>query len=310
MSRTLGAPRRPTTRVGVLAVIGAAILALVPPPPLSAQVISNIVFLPQTYFVGDLVEARVVLRSTGPLELRVPETLPTTEWIDVRGVTIIQRADGYEVRVQFQPFFLGTRQLPPIDLGSMQLSGISAVVSNLVEPGQQLELEPIRGQLLLPGTRLLIGLLIALAIAIPTVVIVAGGWGRRTLAAITRRWRERRPYRATMRSLRQLQAELHELDGRSYYIRLLDIARDYFDGRFDARLRSATTGELDRRLQRVHITAEARRDLIELFQFGDLVKFANHRVSVDDRTRHLESLRHVVALVQHPEQQEATRVGA
>ncbi len=281
--------------------------------PVAGQAISQVVFLPQTYYIGDVVEARVVVRATGNLDLMVPGTLPDTDWVDFRSVSVVQRADGYEIRIVFQPFFVGTRQLPPIDLGSMTVSGVSAVVNSLAtEAGQTgpLELQPVRDQILLPGTQLMIALIVIALVGVPVIVIGTGGWVRRWVQRVRARYRENRPYRTLQKGLRQLQTDIHELDGKRYYIRLLDLTREYLGGRFSPAFRSATTGELDVQLRRAGIPAEPRTRLVDLFRFGDLVKFANRRVTVDDRTRHLEEVRAVTAGLQKREWEEHRDVGA
>ena len=277
---------------------------------LFGQSIADVIFLPQTYYVGDLVEARAVVRSSEELDLTVPEPLPSAEWIDLRQVSIIQRADGYEVRILFQPFFVGTRQLPPLDLGGFTVSGVSAVVSSLRGEEGELELQPVRDQLLLPGTRALIAVIVLSIVGIPLLVVLTGGWARRKFHALQERYRENRPYRNLNKGLKQLQSEMHELDGKRYYIRLLDLTRSYLEGRYSSVFRSATTGELDPQLRRVGIPAEQRARVIELFQFGDLVKFANHRVTVHDRTRHLEAVKVLSGELQRREWEDGDVVGA
>ncbi|MEX2442006.1 MAG: hypothetical protein WD492_00265 [Alkalispirochaeta sp.] len=276
----------------------------------SGQSITEVIFLPQTYYVGDVVEARVVVRSSEDLDLTAPETLPSTQWVDFRDVLIVQRADGYEVRIVFQPFFVGTRQLPAIDLGAFTVSGVSSVVSSLKTEDGELELQPVRDQLLLPGTRALIAVLVLSIVGIPLVVVFTGGWVRRTFLRLREWYRENRPYRTLQKGLKQLQAEMHELDGKRYYIRLVDLTRSYLETRYSSVFRSATTGELDIQLRKVGIPSEQRQGLIELFQFGDLVKFANRRVTVHDRTRHLEALKRLSGELQRREWEGSDDVGA
>lgn len=287
------------------------LLGLLATEPLPAQTISEVVFLPQTYYVGDVVEARVVIRSTDVLDLVVPAELPDTAWVDLRSVQVLQRADGYEVRIVFQPFFIGTRRLPAIPMGALTVSGVSAVVSRLESSsGEELEPEAVRDQLLLPGTELLIGAAIIAIIGTPLLLLLTGGWLRGTVRRLRARYRENRPYRSLQKALRQLQSDMHELDGKRFYIRLVDLMRDYLGGRFGSSLRSATTGELDVQLRRAGVDADHRRQLVELFHFSDLVKFANRRVTVDDRTRHLEEVRSISGELQRQRHEEARRVGA
>lgn len=285
-------------RAAVAGIIFFSLAALGPLSHVSAQIVSQVVFLPQTYYIGDRVEARVVLRNVSADDITIPEQLPTTPAVTIDSVTTVQRADGVEVRFMFQPFFTGTRELPPINLDGVTVSGVSAFVTSVAEPGEELELVSVRDQLILPGTQLQLALAVTALVGIPTVVIVAGGWGRRRLNAVRRWYRENRPYRTFVKSQKSLAAEMHSLDGKTFYIRLLDAFRSYLDGRLGGRVRSATTGEMDHVLTRAHVHDDVRARVVELFRFGDLVKFARQRVTLEQRTIHLTEVRAVVDALQ------------
>lgn len=262
-------------------------------PRAGAQSISQVIFLPQVYHVGDVVEARVVVRSTRALELRLPEALPRLSWVIVHSVEHLQRPDGVEVRIVFQPFFVGTRTLPPLDLGDLNLTGVSAFVTPLA--GAEItEPHPIRDQLLLPGTRIFVAVALLVTVLVPITIWFAGGWGTRRVRAIVRWYRENRPYRNAKKGLRALSAEVNELDGKRFYIRLLDLARVYLAKRFDPGVLSATTGELGARLTKAGLDETVVQSVVELFRVGDLVKFANRRVTLDERHAHLEQLHNLV----------------
>ena len=192
------------------------ILLVAPMASVGAQIASQVVFLPQTYYIGDRVEARVVFRNVNAEEITIPDQLPTTQAVAIDSVLTVQRADGVEVRFVFQPFFTGTRELPPIDLGEITVSGVSAFVSSVAEPGEELQLASVRDQLILPGTQLQLAFALTALIGIPTVIIVAGGWGRRQLRGIRRWYRENRPYRVFLKSQKSLAAEMQSVDGKRF----------------------------------------------------------------------------------------------
>lgn len=266
--------------------------------PLFSQSISSVVFLPQTYYVGDRVEARVVLRDVDIDAVDVPEVLPQASWISLESMTTVQRADGTEIRIVFQPFFVGTRELPPIDVGVALLTGITAFVTRVSPGGGDLQIASTRDQLVLPGTQIQVALVIVFLVATPLFVIVAGGWGRRWIMRVRRWYQENRPYRTFQRSMKNLVVERHSVDGRTFYIRLLDSCRDYLAGRFGLGARSATTIELDSVLSAGGIDAENRQRIVGLFRFGDLVKFAGRRVTLDEREQHIEEMRTIVGVLQ------------
>ena len=59
-------------------------------------------------------------------------------------------------------------------------------------------------------------------------------------------------------------------------------------------MRSATTGEMDHVLSRAQVNDELRGRIVELFRFGDLVKFAQQRVTLKQRSAHITEVREVV----------------
>ncbi|MFP4151216.1 MAG: hypothetical protein ACLFR8_04300 [Alkalispirochaeta sp.] len=262
------------------------------------QSVSQVVFLPQTYYVGDRVEARVVVRGVAASDVSVPEDLPDYGWVVIDSVALVERPDGVEVRILFQPFFVGTRELPPLDLEGYLLTGVSAFVTSVAPEEGELQPASVRDQLVLPGTQIQIAAALTVAVGAPLLIFLAGGWGRRFRDHLVRRYRERRPYRVFLRSVRALVGEMHGLDGKSFYIRLLDLFRVYLDARFAAGVRSATTGELDHVLSRAGFAPGLRRSIIDLFQFGDLVKFAHRRVTLNERNGHIEEMRRIVETLQ------------
>lgn len=272
-----------------------------------AQTVSQAVFLPQQYYVGDIVEARVVVRGSVVPERDPTQKLPSLPWVEILDVLIVQRADGYEVRIRFQPFFVGTRRLPPISLGDVTIDNVSAFVGSVL-PEDNPEAAGMRDQLLLPGTRLLLVLLVVALFAIPTIVFVAGDWGRRTVRRLVRWYRERIPYRRFVRGLRSLSGRIHEIDGKRFYTDLQQLTREFMDRRFDAGLRAATTGELEERLSRIGIPVDSRERLRGMFEIADLVRYANRRVSLEERSAHLEDLR-VITRELHRRKTEAPHVG-
>ena len=259
--------------------------------PLWAQERPAVTFEPEVFYAGDLVAARVLLGAELDDAPRVPERLPSRDWVDVRSIVVLQRPDGFEVRIVFQPFFVGTRVLPAIDLGSVELTGVRTFVTrSTIDVTTFPELRP---QYRLPGTRGLFAVAVLTLVGVPTLRVIAGTRGRTLVCRISARYRADRPYRDLARALRTLRAQLHSIDGRSYYIKLLDVARTFLDRRFGAGLAAATTAELAERLSRTSLDRHVQSRVVELFAFGDLVKFAHVAVTIDDRRRHSDELKRI-----------------
>ncbi|TVR33596.1 MAG: hypothetical protein EA404_04435, partial [Spirochaetaceae bacterium] len=144
------------------------------------------------------------------------------------------------------------------------------------------------------GTRLWIALFAVLLVLLPFLWIISVSRGRRYVQEFVRRYRERQPYRRLSRALKHLSASLAETDGRDFYIALLEHIRRYLSTRLRTDCMSLTTSELDSHLERLVPAAEDRGLLLELFRYGDLVKFASLAAPTEQRSSHIAQLRTVV----------------
>jgi hypothetical protein len=255
--------------------------------------VASTVFLPQQYYVGDTVEARVRVRldADEPRSLSAPEELPEPAWGEIRRVLVSGGYPNFEVRISFAAYRPGTQTFPPIDLGGITLRGVDLHVASVLEEGDS-ELAPVRDQLLLPQTRVLLAVVLAVLFGIPLMLFVAFPWVRSRWQVAVAAHQARRPYRKLKRSLDRLEEESDQLTGRNFYIRLLEDARRYLTRRLGVDCMSATTGELRKLISRTLGQSELVDTLNGLFQTGDLVKFAHRASPVEQRLRHIEALRH------------------
>ncbi len=268
--------------------------------PLGADYsVAGVTFLPQQFYVGDRVEMRAVVRLSRAEELTVPAPLPQLEWGDLHHIRLVPRGAEWEVRVIFTPFQPGTRTMPALNLGSVTVSGLSVHVPSIVEAGDYGEPAPPQPQVVLPGTRLWTALLVVLLVLLPLAWIVFFRRGRRYLQELLQRYRERQPYRRLLRVVKQLTASIDQIDGRAFYIALLEQMRRYISTKVGADCMAATTGEIGAYLQRLPATDADRERLLQLFRYGDLVKFASVEASVSQRATHLGELRSVVESLEH-----------
>ncbi|TVQ35832.1 MAG: hypothetical protein EA384_15535 [Spirochaetaceae bacterium] len=274
----------------VLLVVMAAAVAV---PVRGDYQLSSITFLPQQFYVGDRVEMRVGVRSTAAVGLSVPEVMPQVEWGDLHHVRLVPRGTEWEVRVIFTAFRPGTRTIPPLDLGAFTVSDLSVHIPSILETQGRSEPAPPQEQAALPGTRLWITLFAVLLLLLPLLWIFTMSRGRRYLQEFIRRYRERQPYRRLVRALKTLSAGIEQMDGREFYIMLLEHIRRYLSTRLRADCMSATTAELDAYLEQLLFEAEDRRKLLELFRHGDLVKFAALPAPAEQRSEHITDLRAV-----------------
>lgn len=250
-------------------------------------------FIPKEYYVGDRVELRITIRSDFLDEIQPPKELPQPSWGTIHEIRIIDLGDEKDIRIIFTSYYPGTRTLPPINLGPILLSDVSIFVSSILDSNEQ-GLVPSRDQLILPGTQLIIILWSLLVLSIPLLWLVIFKWGRQYFEILIRRYREGLPYRRLLRSLRELTENAGTMDGRNFYITLLDLVREYLSGRIRVDARSATTRELESALKKEVENPADRNFIVRLFHHGDLVKFASQPSTLKSRMDHLSQLQEVL----------------
>ena len=260
-------------------------------------------FEPAQFGVGDRVLARIVVR--GAAQLSAPGAVAAGEWLSVHGVDVLPRTDGsWEVRVLFTSYRPGVGELPPIDVGPFQLTGIGFLtVSVLPRYGDAPPaLRPPAAQMAVPGTAaLLIGG--ALAVLVVPYLLVSGGL---LLAGAGGRVRARRartrPRLLLERGVQQLQtaatgasaasaasaaspasaassassasASAAPPDAVSFYARLSHLARGYLAERLALPAHALTVGELRAALPEQGLPRGLGADLAAILDTADRVKFA------------------------------------
>lgn len=250
--------------------------------------------LPAESFVGDPIELRYRVRSA--LELEAPARLPVPTWGDITSVRVIERGDEYDVRLVVVPFEPGTLTVPPIDLGGVALDGLSFVVSSVGE--DRTEVRGILGPERLPGTRLVM-LIVVLAVALPLLALLYfAGPGRAVVRRILARRQARLPYRKLLRTIDQLEKNIRYDSARDFYTLLVSALQDLMTSRLGFECRAATSTELTSYLPALAAQcgadAQAADPLAGIFETSDSAKFAGAQIR---RKVRLEQLRTCRALM-------------
>ncbi|MFP4408998.1 MAG: hypothetical protein ACLFPW_10810 [Spirochaetaceae bacterium] len=268
--------------------------------------VSQSVVLPSRFYVGDLVEIRATVRIPSGVRIRSPETLPTPSWGELLRVQVQGEGTERVVRMSVRPFQPGTLTIPTLELGEVRLSGLSIYVDSVGEE-RELTLQQPRSQALLPGSQLLVTIVATALLLLPTVTVLAWRGGRRRISRLLGVYRENRPYRRARRRLKSLRQEMPALDGRSFYIEATKLLREYMAQRIDSALLSSTTRELPERFRSMKLPAELSDELISVYRYADMVKFARQKTSLDRRNEDLERIAQAVDDLHH--WKEANRVG-
>ncbi len=278
-------------------ILGSLCLLLLLAPVAGAEyTITDVVFLPRLYYVGDRVEVRILLRYSPEETPAPPEAKPLVEWGDIHDISTSFRNGVGEVRLSFTAFTPGTQSLPTIAFGTLRIGGIDVFVQSILESDSQ-TLAPPRNPVVLPGTRFAVILMASIVVGVPLLWFLVLRRSVEWMRRIVIRYKEGQPYRRLVRDLKQLTQNSALIDGRRFYITLGEDFRRYLSRKTGSDYLSATTGEVSERLADV-MDEEKRQELVQLLHYGDLVKFADRPSSETTRRRHVEVLRDAVKAVE------------
>jgi len=254
---------------------------------LNAQAtIKDLSFFPPLFFVGDSVELRIDIELESPMHIEIPSILPDSDWIEIHDISIETVDSGVNVVIVFNSYAPGSQILPSMNFGSLTLSDIEIPTGSILSRthgGVRL----LRGQKMLPGTRLEMASVLALMAITP---FLAYG-----LFRILRRWWKRcrdsflykRPLRRIRRLSKRLRANIGSVKAAQWYYELSNGLRAYLSYRLRQDCMSATTAEIAL-MKNVH--EGPRKQFLEVLKEGDLVKFAGRRADAESLGRSLDML--------------------
>ena len=266
------------------------LIAAVPVFSQKTYVSEKIVFLPQDFFVGDLVEVRVVIKPMPGYHVEKPTKLPDSYWISVENADIVDLGGKYELRVLLRPYAPGIRTLPPLQFGDIMLRDVRILTRSVLDENQS-GFSPPAGQMLLPGTQYYIAILVGVVFILPVLLLVFWGRLRERITDYISRQLKRRPYKRFIRRLDELEAGLGDMKGRGFYTELIEVLREYLSERGRVDYESATTREAVRGLSSDFAAVDCLSAVIAIFQTADRVKFGSARVVMSVREEHLNVLR-------------------
>lgn len=243
------------------------------------------IFLPKEYYVGDKVELRIKLNIEAGYTLQLPENLPESSWINFHSVEITRSDKNQEVRIGFTSFIPGTRSLPDLNLGGVVLNSVKIHTSSLIESTDN-EFVGIADQLLLPGTRLMLVIVVGTLFLGPLLVLLLLGPLRKKIAEIVKIGRDRRPIKRLNRILRELEDQKGRISCRRFYIRLSREVREYLSKRSSVDFTTLTTWDMKFALTRVVGNNEFAENISEMMKLADNIKFG--RLTTDDARKMID----------------------
>ncbi len=269
---------------GALASLGPALWADETPSP-----VTETVFVPPQFFVGDQVEARLTLLLPEGKVLLPPLSLPTQSWVLIRDVQVRHDPPFERVTVKFVPFAPGVKTLPPLVLGDLTLDGVRISTNSLLGKGASSELTAPREQMLLPHTELIVFLTFLLVIVLPLAVWRFSRHVVDLVRALWKRSDRHRAWRQLVKDLRRLQAKALSLPGPEFYTLFSRLVRTYLGGRFDRDFGTLTASEV--RVLLRPLPPAWTSEWVRLIHRADVVRFDAQEPPEREKLDDLDSLR-------------------
>ncbi len=259
--------------------------------------IEQTTFLPPVFYVGDVVELRLRISTDGVPLPSAPDTIPQADWITIHDVRIIPIAADYDVRIRFTSFRPGALDIPEISIGDVRLSPLHIDTAS-IRSRDTTDFRGVFDPMLLPGTKLVIGIGAGVLMFGPLVALLLFGWLRRTITSLTGPLKARRPYRILGRRLETLHASAPRMDSREFYRLLFDSFREYLTARSDRTFTAATTSETDRLAREEFDGIEPLEALSRLVPTIDRAKFGGAESPATEKLKGLELVRSAAAEIE------------
>ncbi len=237
----------------------------------------KIVFLPQVFYVGDLVEMRVVIVPDKRVTVSRPESFPDSYWVRIENAEVVEDNGKYELRIFLRSFAPGIRALPAIKFGDVVLRDIRIQTASVLEQNP-LPLAPPAQQILLPGTKYYIALFTGLVFLLPVFFIFFWTKLKTRIRNYVDEQKRKKPYRRFQRVLKELKDALADQSSREFYTILIDELRIYLSSRGSIDYVSATVKESSRVIRFDFRGIRDREALIKLLLRADEVKFGHRDV--------------------------------
>ncbi len=265
--------------------------------PADAYKITQTMFLPKRFYVGDIVEMRIRLKVQSGISVTAPAALPSTGSVLFKNIDVLQRGEELEVKVVFSPYQPGTISLPPLTLGGIVLTDIK-VHANSIFDEKPRSFAPPMGQVLIPSTRLLIGIIVGIIVIVPVFLILGIRLVYRRFSRFLALQQEKQPYKKLVKTLHRLRQQAATLGGREFFIILSDDLRSYLSSRLNGNFVSATSTEIAALLKHVSAAPVYEKLISDVFIRGDLVKFGGKEADLNELSSCLNTVEEAVSLIE------------
>ncbi len=263
----------------------------------SGLTVKNVVFLPKEFYVGDRVELRVVLQPDKGKAIKLPEHLTQSSWLTYQNITLKKEKAGTVLRIIFISYAPGTRTLPPLSLGDTLLDSVKIHTASVLENGA-VKFKGIKKPLLIPGTRLLLGVLIAFLFIGPVFILGFAGSLRKRFHVAVAAHRGRKPKKQLFKILKTLEEEKDRMSSRQFYFKLSDAYRTYLTERTGIDFITTTSTDFGMNMGKIIRNKRFVRSAAAMIMVSDSIKFGGVTVGGERKIHDLEIVKQSVMYIE------------
>jgi len=262
---------------------------LFPASALEGADLKELIFLPPDFYVGDRVEMRAFITPRPGMRLLPAREIPVVSWIEIHEVELKSGTPNWEIRISFTPYAAGTRTFPSIVFGDVVFSDVKLHTESILQE-RDIEFFGIKDQLFLPGTRLALGIAVAVLLFGPIFILSFTGRFVRGVKRFVSVHAGRRPYKQLSRVLKDLQEKNLHMSSRKFYIILSEEFRNYLSNRTEEDFLTITSSEIGEQLSQAFPVQQKRKidELVKMMQQGDLIKFGGVNAGKKQRESDLQ----------------------
>ena len=253
----------------------------------------KVVFLPQDFYVGDLVELRIKIILEKGLKISPPESLPDLYWIKIESANVVSSDNGYELQIFLRSFSPGIRTLPPIRFGDITLRDTRIQTLSVLEETPT-PVFPIKEQLQLPGTNYYFAILIGLFFVLPVFIIASWTNLKKRIKTYIEIKRRRKVYKKMISTINYLQDNKKTITNSDFFTVLINDVKLFLSHRSGRSYTSATVRECEKLLEYDFKDMDKLHLLPQILRLADEVKFGDREVSNLEKNEALVNIRLVV----------------
>jgi hypothetical protein len=258
------------------------ILIFVVPLGISAEescILEDVHFIPPRYYLGDRITLRLTILRGDGCRVVLPESYPSDDWIKIHRIGIEEKEKVSIVSIEVSTYFPGERALLPIQLGDFRITGLKLSPASLIEE-RGAKFEPLRDQLLIPGSRLYLFGILSVLVFIAVFFSVLFSRLKTMITGMIRIRKKHTARRIFLQELTELEESIRHIDIPFFYKRLgtgvkrylLELVKiDYFP---------LTTEEMDFSLRQFTGEEADEQDLlIDVLRRGDAARFGMQKTA-------------------------------